>query len=77
MRGSNWADEQMTEKMQQLERVAAYLDLVDRLPLGHPDRFRFLTLAQQVLEGSLVAAQTTLQGQCLEARQKAALLPVT
>ena len=42
----------MSTTMAKLERVSGLLDKVMQLPLGHPDRLRFLTYAEQVLEGS-------------------------
>jgi hypothetical protein len=37
-------------RIERLEQVDRWLDLVEQLPLGHPDRFRFLTFAEQILE---------------------------
>jgi hypothetical protein len=33
-----------------LDRVSELLDLILSLPLGHPDRLRFLTCAEQIFE---------------------------
>ena len=38
--------------MEKLDRVSALLDKVTQLSLGHPDRLRLLTIAEQILEGS-------------------------
>jgi hypothetical protein len=50
----------MNEKMQRLDRVAGWLDKVVRLPIGHPDRLRFLTRAEQILEGQTPAGKPIL-----------------
>jgi hypothetical protein len=39
-----------TTTMAKLDRVSALLDKVAELSLGHPDRLRLLTIAEQVLE---------------------------
>jgi hypothetical protein len=41
----------MTAKIKRLEQVMRWLDQVDQLPIGHPDRLRFLTQAEEVLYG--------------------------
>ena len=38
--------------MEKLDRVSALLDKVAQLSLGHPDRLRLLTIAEQILEVS-------------------------
>jgi hypothetical protein len=38
--------------MEKLDRVSALLDEVAQLSLGHPDRLRLLTIAEQFFEGS-------------------------
>ena len=38
-------------QMKRLEEVMRWLDKVERLPQGHPDRLRFLTLAEEALCG--------------------------
>ena len=43
--------------MQRLDLVAGWLDKVGRLPIGHPDRLRFLPYAEQVLDGPSPADQ--------------------
>jgi hypothetical protein len=48
----------MTAKMKRLEQVMSWLDQVDQLPVGHPDRLRFLTQAEQVLYGPAPMEQT-------------------
>jgi hypothetical protein len=36
--------------MEKLDRVSALLDKVAQLSLGHPDRLRLLTIAEQIFE---------------------------
>ena len=38
--------------LEKLDRVSALLDEIAQLPLGHPDRLRLLSLAEQIFEGS-------------------------
>ena len=33
-----------------LDQVSEWLELVEQLPLGHPDRLRYLTQAEELLE---------------------------
>lgn len=40
----------MPEQLERLDQASRLLDEVMRLPLGHPDRLRYLTLAEQSLE---------------------------
>ena len=39
----------MRKQMDRLDQASRLLDEVMRLPLGHPDRLRYLTLAEQSL----------------------------
>jgi hypothetical protein len=41
----------MQTQMDRLDQAGRWLDEVMRLPLGHPDRLRYLTLAERALEG--------------------------
>ena len=43
----------MNTKMARLEQVDRWLNLVDELPLGHPDRLRFLAYAEQIIAGAV------------------------
>jgi hypothetical protein len=45
----------MNAQMKRLELVDQWLDKVGQLPPGHPDRLRFLTYAEQILEGAAPA----------------------
>jgi hypothetical protein len=40
----------MRNQLDRLDQASQLLDEVMRLPLGHPDRLRYLTLAEQSLE---------------------------
>jgi hypothetical protein len=40
----------MGKQLERVDRVDHLLDKVMSLPLGHPDRLRYLTLAEQSLE---------------------------
>ena len=42
----------MTATTARLDQVSEWLELVEQLPLGHPDRLRYLTQAEELLEGS-------------------------
>jgi hypothetical protein len=44
----------MNTKMARLEQVDRLLNLVDELPLGHPDRLRFLTYAEEIIAGAVL-----------------------
>lgn len=37
-------------RMERVEQVTMWLDKVEALPPGHPDRLRFLTYAEQLFE---------------------------
>jgi hypothetical protein len=41
----------MGAKLERLDRANRWLDEVACLPPGHPDRLRYLTFAEQILEG--------------------------
>jgi hypothetical protein len=45
--------QKMNTKMARLEQVNRWLNLVDELPLGHPDRLRFLAYAEQIIAGAV------------------------
>ncbi len=45
--------QEMNTKMARLEQVDRWLNLVDELPLGHPDRLRFLAYAEQIVAGAV------------------------
>jgi hypothetical protein len=45
--------QEMNTKMARLEAVDRLLNLVDELPLGHPDRLRFLAYAEEVIAGAV------------------------
>jgi hypothetical protein len=47
----------MKAKMEKFEQVDRWLDLIARLPLGHPDRMRFLTYAEQIIAGQSLHPQ--------------------
>jgi hypothetical protein len=49
----------MTAQMKRLEEVMRWLDQIERLPQGHPDRLRFLTLAEEALCASTREAQAS------------------
>jgi hypothetical protein len=42
----------MTATTARLEQVSEWLELVEQLPLGHPDRLRYLTQAEELLESA-------------------------
>jgi hypothetical protein len=50
----------MKTKLEKWAQVDKWLDMVIRLPLGHPDRLRFLTYAEQILEGSAPAGHSVI-----------------
>ena len=41
--------QEMNTKMARLEQVDRVLNLVDELPLGHPDRLKFLAYAEEII----------------------------
>ena len=43
----------MQTQMDRLDQAGRWLDEVAKLPLGHPDRLRYLTLAERALEGPI------------------------
>jgi len=43
----------MHSKMDRMDQAGRWLDEVMRLPLGHPDRLRYLTFAERALEGPI------------------------
>jgi hypothetical protein len=45
--------QEMNTKMARLEQVDRLLNLVDELPLGHPDRLKFLTYAEEIIAGAV------------------------
>jgi hypothetical protein len=45
--------EPMNTKMARLEQVDRWLNLVDELPLGHPDRLKFLAYAEEIIAGAV------------------------
>jgi hypothetical protein len=45
----------MNTKMARLEQVDRLLNLVDELPLGHPDRLKFLAYAEEIIAGAVPA----------------------
>ena len=47
----------MQSQMQKLDVVGLWLDRVNALPIGHPDRLRFLIRAERILTGSLPATK--------------------
>jgi hypothetical protein len=40
----------MTATSARLDQVSEWLELIEQLPLGHPDRLRYLTQAEELLE---------------------------
>ena len=44
--------QEMNNKMARLEQVDRLLNLVDELPLGHPDRLKFLAYAEEIIAGA-------------------------
>jgi hypothetical protein len=43
----------MNTKMARLEQVDRLLNLVNELPLGHPDRLKFLAYAEEIIAGAV------------------------
>ncbi len=43
----------MDTKMARLEQVDRLLNLVNELPLGHPDRLKFLAYAEEIIAGAV------------------------
>jgi hypothetical protein len=44
---------EMNTKMARLEQVDRLLNLVNELPLGHPDRLKFLAYAEEIIAGAV------------------------
>jgi hypothetical protein len=47
----------MHSKMDRMDQAGRWLDEVMRLPLGHPDRLRYLTFAERALEGPITVGR--------------------
>jgi uncharacterized protein HemY len=47
----------MRAQLERLDRANRWLDEVARLPPGHPDRLRYLSFAEQILEDQPLAAR--------------------
>lgn len=47
----------MHSKMDRVAQAGRWLDEVMRLPLGHPDRLRYLTFAERALEGPITVGR--------------------
>ena len=47
----------MNKTIERLDEVNRWLDEVMRLPLGHPERLRLLTRAEQVFDGAAPAEE--------------------
>jgi hypothetical protein len=45
--------QEMKTKMARLEQVDRLLNLIDELPLGHPDRLKFLAYAEEIIAGAV------------------------
>ena len=45
--------QEINTKMARPEQVNRWLNLVDELPLGHPDRLRFLAYAEEIIAGAV------------------------
>jgi hypothetical protein len=57
----------MNSTIERLDEVNRWLDEVMRLPLGHPDRLRLLTRAEQVFRGAAPPEEPQLPPQRLSA----------
>jgi len=64
---------QMT-KMERADQVTRLLDKIVALPLGHPDRFRFLTYAEQLFEEPAVDCGARDPGNLAQATESASVL---
>jgi hypothetical protein len=53
----------MNTKMARLEQVDRLLNLVDDLPLGHPDRLKFLSYAEEIIAGAVPKEEAGAQAQ--------------
>jgi uncharacterized protein HemY len=47
----------MRAQLERLDRANRWLDEVARLPPGHPDRLRYLSFAEQILEDKPLPAR--------------------
>jgi len=47
----------MHSKMERMDQAGRWLYDVMRLPLGHPDRLRYLTFAERALEGPITVGR--------------------
>jgi hypothetical protein len=44
--------QEMTAASARFDQVSEWLELIEQLPLGHPDRLRYLTQAEELLENA-------------------------